>query len=94
MSRDKFMLGMHLKQPYFTWSSFGPFTKNKDGIQKLMQAGNTDYICENDIDKACFQHDMPYGKYKDFAKRAESDKVLKGFKVAGNPNYDGSQREG
>ena len=92
MSRDKFMPEMHLKQPDFTWKAFGPFTKNKDGIQKLMQAGNAGYICENDIDKACFQHDMPYGKYKDFAKRIESDKVLKGFKAAGKTNYDGYQR--
>ena len=30
-----------------------------------MQTGNTNYICKNDIDKACFQHDMAHGKYKD-----------------------------
>ena len=35
---------------------------------------------------------MPYGKYKDLTKRTESDKMLKGFKIAGNPNYDGYQR--
>ena len=59
-----------------------------------MQTGNTDYIYKNDLDKACFQHDMAYGKYKDLAKRTESDKVLKdkAFKIASNPNYDGYQR--
>ena len=41
-----------------------------------------------------FSHDMADGKYKDLAKRTESDKVLreKAFKIASNPNYDGYQR--
>ena len=44
--------------------------------------------------KACFQHDMAYGKSKDLVKRTQSDKVLKdkAFKIASNPNYDGYQR--
>ena len=57
-----------------------------------MQSGN--YICKNDLDKVCFQHDMAYGKYRDLAKRTESDKFLrvKAFKIASNSNYDGNQR--
>ena len=56
-----------------------------------MQTGNTDFSYKNDLDKACFQHDMAYGKLKDLAKRTESDKVLKekAFKNASNPRYDG-----
>ena len=38
---DKFMPEMHLKQPGFTYSACGPFTKNKERIEKFMQAGNT-----------------------------------------------------
>ena len=55
-----------------------------------MQAENTDQIYKNDLDKACFEHDMTYGKYKDLAKRTESDKFLriKAFKIASNPNQD------
>ena len=85
---------MHLKQPGFTYSACGPFTKNKERIQKFMQTGDTNYIYKNDLDKACFQHNMAYGKYKDLAKRTESDKVLKdkSFKIANNPNHDGYQR--
>ena len=60
---------MHLKQPGFTYSAFGPFTKNKQRIQKFMQTGNTNYIYKNGFDKACFQHDMAYGKYKDLEER-------------------------
>ena len=39
--RDKFMPEMHLKQAGFTYSAFGPFTKNKERIEKFMQTGNT-----------------------------------------------------
>ena len=42
-----------------------------------MQTGNINYIYKNDLDKACFQHDMAYGKYKDLNKRTKSDKVLR-----------------
>ena len=41
---DKFMPEMHLKQPGFTYSACGPFTKNKERIEKFMQIGNTDFI--------------------------------------------------
>ena len=59
-----------------------------------MQTGNTDFIYKNDLDKACFQHDVAYGKSKDLAKRTQSDKVLrdKASKIASDPKYDGYQR--
>ena len=85
---------MHLKQPGFTYSAFGPFTKNKERIGKFMQTENIDFIYKNERDKACFEHDMAYGKTKDLAKRTQSDKVLrdKAFKIASDPKYDGYQR--
>ena len=59
-----------------------------------MQTRNTEFINKNELDKACFQHDMAYGKSKDFARRTQSDKVLrdKAFEIASNPKYDGYQR--
>ena len=30
-----------------------------------MQTGNTGFIYKNELDKACFQHDMAYGISKD-----------------------------
>ena len=66
---DKFMTEMHLKQPVFTYSACGPFIKNKERIEKFIQTGNTDFIYRNDLDKACFQHGMAYGKSKDLTKR-------------------------
>ena len=85
--RDKFMPEMHLKQPGFTYSACGTFTKNKERIQRIMQIGNTNYIYKNDLDKSCFQHDMAYGKYKDLTKRTHSHKVLKDkvFEIPSNP---------
>ena len=75
LAGDKFMPEMHLKQPGFTYSACGPFTKNKERIEKFMQTGNTDFIYKNELDKACFQINMAYGKPKDLAKRTKSDKV-------------------
>ena len=51
-------------------------------------------IYKNELDKACFQHDMAYRDFKDLAKRTASDKVLrdKAFNVAKNPKYDKYQR--
>ena len=85
---DKFMPEMHLKQPAFTYSPCDSFTKSKERIEKFMQTENTDFIYKNELDKACFQHDMAYGKSKDAIKRTKSDKVLKDktFKIANNPN--------
>ena len=76
LAGDKFIPEMHLKQPGFTYSVSGPFTKNKERIQKLMQTGSTNDIYKDYLDKACFQHDMAYGKYKDLTKKTWSDKVI------------------
>ena len=62
LAGDKFIPEMHLKQPGFTYSACDPFTKNKERIKKFMQARNTDFIYKNELDKACFQYNMAYGK--------------------------------
>ena len=62
LAGDKFMSVMHSKQPGFNYSVCGSFTKNKERTQKSMQTRNTDFIYKNDLGKACFQHDMTYGK--------------------------------
>ena len=62
LAGGKLMPEMHLKQPGFTYSAYGPFTKNKERIEKFMQTRNTNFISRNELDKACFQYDMAYGK--------------------------------
>ena len=85
---------MHIKQPGFTCSACGPFAKKKERIEKFMETGNKDFIYKNELDKACFQRDMAYGKSKHLAKRTHSDKVLrdKAFRIASDPKHDGYQR--
>ena len=63
-------------------------------MQKIKETGDSRYIYENDLDKACFQHDMAYGDFKDLSRRTASDKILKNraFKIVKNPKYDGYQR--
>ena len=94
LAGDKFMPEMHIKPPGFTYSACGPFTKNKEKIQKFKETGDTSYIYKNELDKACFQHDMAYGDIKDLKRRKTSGKVLrdKAFNIAKNPKYDGYQR--
>ena len=48
---DKFLLEMHLKQPGFTYSACGPFTKNQERIQQFKETGNTSYIYKSELDK-------------------------------------------
>ena len=93
MEGDKFMLEMHLKQPGFTYSACGLFTKNRERIEKFMKTRNVGFIYRNKLDKACFRHDMYYDKSKDLVKRAKSEKVLrdKAFKIASDLKYDGYQ---
>ena len=84
LAGDKFMPEMHLRQlargalhAGFTYSACGPFTKNKERIQKFKETGDTNYIYKNELDKACFQHDMASGDFKDLTKRTAADKVLR-----------------
>ena len=93
-SGDKFMPEMYLKQPGFIYSACETLTKNKERIQKFKEIGDRSYIYKNELDKACFQHDMAYGDFKDLERRTASDKILrvKAFNIAKNPKYDGYQR--
>ena len=67
---------IHLKQSGFIYSACGPFTKNKERIQKFKETGDSIYVYRNELDKACFQHDMAYGDFKDLARGTAADKVL------------------
>ena len=58
---DHFMPELHFRQitafashdkPGFIYSSCGPFTKNKERMQKFKEKGDSRYIYQNDPDKA------------------------------------------
>ena len=88
------MTNLCFRQPQFTYSACGPFTKHKERIKKFNQTGDTRYIYRNDLDKACFQHDSAYADNKDLINRARADNFLrdKAYDIASNPAYDGYQR--
>ena len=58
LAGDKIMSEMHLRQPRFTYSAYRPFTKNKERIQKFKETGDSRYIYQNELDKACIKYDM------------------------------------
>ena len=94
LAGDKFMPEMHLRQPQFVYSAYGPFTRHKERIKEFKRTGDSRYIYRNELDKACFQHDSAYADHKDLINRTKSDKVLrdKAYDIASNPEYDGYQR--
>ena len=68
--------------------------KHKEKIKKIKETADSRYIYQNELDKACFQHDIAYGDFKRLDRRSAADKVLydKAFDIAKNPKYDGYQR--
>ena len=90
----KFMPELHLVDPIVKkYSACKPFTKHTQRIQDFLNTGKLSYIYKNDLDKACFQYDMTYNKFKDLEKRTQSEIVLKNtaLKIASNPKYDGCE---
>ena len=73
---DKLTPEMHLSQRGFAYSTCVPFTKKKERIQKFKNSGDSRYIYQNELDKACFQHGMAYRGFKDLPRSIASDKVL------------------
>ena len=84
------MTEMHSRLPGFTYSACGPFTRNKEKIQKFKETGDSRYIYQNELDKTWFQHDMAYGDFKNLIRRTASNNILhdKAFNTAKFPTYD------
>ena len=76
LAGDKVMPEMHLRQPGFTYSACRRFIKNRERIQKFKEKRDLQHIYKNELDKACFQHDMDYGDSKGLTRRTASDKIL------------------
>ena len=89
----KFMPEIGLGEPEFTYSLWGPFTENKERMQKYKETGDSRYIYQNELDKTCFEHGMTNGDFKDLSRRSDSGKVLRdeAFNIAKNPKYGGYQ---
>ena len=83
---DKFMPEMHLKQPAFTYSACGPFTKNKE-LKSVCKLEIQILFIKMNLIKLLFNM---IWLSKALVKRTQSDKVLKdkAFKIGSNPKYD------
>ena len=90
LTGDKFMAELHLKQPGFAHSAYGPFTKHCERIHKFRETGNLKHLYKNELDKTCFAQDAAYSDSKNLAKRTISDKILKyrTYEIARNYGYE------
>ena len=93
LTGDKFMPELHLTQPGFTYSACRLFAKHRKRIKKFRETGNLKHLYRNDLDIACFAHDVAYSDSKDLAKRTISDKILeeRAYEIARIHKYDGYQ---
>ena len=94
LAGDQFRPEMHLKQPGFTYSPCELFTKKKKEFKNLKKQKIQNIFDELELNKACVQHDMAYGDFKNIGRRTASDKCLrdKAFNIAKDPKYNGYQR--
>ena len=85
---------MHLRQPGSKCIASGPFTKNKERVEKVKETGDSRCIYQNELDKTCFHYEIAQEDFKDLPRRTGSDKELRDntFNVAKNPKYDEYQR--
>ena len=54
LTGDEFMPDLDLKQPGFTNSACGHFTKHHEKIQKFRATGNLKNLYKNELDKVSF----------------------------------------
>ena len=68
--------------------------EKKERVQKFKETGDLRDIFQGELDKACFEHDMVYGDFKDLPRREAADKILrdKAFNIAKNPKCYRCQR--
>ena len=91
LAGDKIMPQMHMRHSEFIYNVCGPFTRNKEIIQKLKETGDSRHIYQIEPDKACFQRGMAYGDFKDLSKRTAVSKALgdTAVNIIKNLRYDG-----
>ena len=77
LTGGKFTPKLRFREPGFTYSACGPFTKHRERIQKFREKNDLKHIYKKESDKVCFAYDAAYSDSNDLAKRTTSDKVLK-----------------
>ena len=84
LTGDKLMSETHLRQSWFIYSACGPFTRNREQLQKIKETADSKYICKSQLEKPYFQQDTSYKDLKDLSRRTIAYKTLrnKAFNVA------------
>ena len=93
MAADRFMPVLHCRQPGFTYTACGPFTKNKTRIQNFKETEDTRYLYQNILDKSYFKNEIAYGDCNYLPRRTASENSFwvshdKGFTIFSNLRYD------
>ena len=90
LTGDKFMAKLHLREPGFTDSACGPFSKRRKRIQNFRETGYLKHIYKNELDQACLALDAAYPDSKDLVRKTVLDKILKdrAYEIAINLKYD------
>ena len=90
LAGDKFMPKMRLKQPGFTYTACGPFTKNKERIQIFKETGVQTIFTKMNLIRLVFNMIWHMEILKDLKRRIASDKILRyrAFNIAKNAKYD------
>ena len=65
---DNFLDEIPLIQPAFAYSDCGSFTKNKEKYKNIKETGDSRYIYQNELEKACFHHDVAHGDSRDLPR--------------------------
>ena len=65
------MPDLEIRQPEFFYRICRSLTKNKERIQKLQKKGDSWYFYQNELDRACFHHDMAYGDFKHLPRKKQ-----------------------
>ena len=69
---------------------------NKKQIKntKIKHTGDSRYIYQNELEKACFKYDMAYGDFKDLTRRTASNQIShdKAFNIIKNSKSDSYQK--
>ena len=60
---------MSFRQSGFTYSACRTFTKNRTRIQEFKATGDSRYIYKNELDNACFQHNVIYEDFQRSTKK-------------------------
>ena len=95
MAWDKFIPELHLKQPGFIYSAFGPFPKHRKRIKKFRETRKSKDLCKNELKNLVLLIMQHILIVKIQQKRNISDKILKdrAYEISTSRGHNGYRRD-